>query len=97
MSSHTCTYSTDTGDIVIEFDHQPGERMTRTDPGCPESVEITEVIAGGIFIYEFITPEALETFETRCWASLEVAFAEAECDRGEELFHAREEVRDTAL
>lgn len=41
-----CTYATDSGDLVIEFDYQPEERQTRDEPGCPESVEIYSVMAG---------------------------------------------------
>jgi len=50
MSTKTATVTVQGVDIAIEFDHQPKEAETLTYPGCPESVEITEVQIKGFYL-----------------------------------------------
>ena len=58
-------YTTETGDLVIEFDYSPAEPQTSNEPGCDESVDVVSVWAGPFDILEWISDAALEAFEER--------------------------------
>ncbi len=87
--SHTTTYSTYTGDLVIEFDYQPAERMTRDYPGCDAEVDVVSVMANGIDILEWISDVSLEFFVEKCFESVAEAKENDEYDRGEERYQSR--------
>ena len=80
--SLTCTYKTDGGDLVIEFDYEPAEPKTWDDPGCPESVCIVSVTAGQIDILEWCSEDSMEFFETKALESIAAGIADDEYDRG---------------
>lgn len=40
----------------VDFDHQPKEVETHTEPGCPEEIDITGVSMQGIEVGEIIDP-----------------------------------------
>jgi len=40
---HEHVFDTDLGEVIAWFDHQPAERQTLDDPGCPESLSLTHV------------------------------------------------------
>ncbi len=48
MKAKTANVTVKGIDIDVEFDHQPKEHQTRTYPGCPESVCLTEVKIKGV-------------------------------------------------
>ena len=41
--------------VVVKFDWSPAERQTRDDPGCPESVDVTEVLLWGLDVLEHMS------------------------------------------
>ena len=90
--SNTCTYKTDGGDLVIEFDYEPAEPQTWDDPGCPESVDIVSVMAGQIDIAEWCSEESMEFFAEKALESVAQGRADDEYDRGCLRAEAMEEV-----
>lgn len=80
--SNTCTYTTDGGDLVIEFDYEPAEPSTRDDPGCPESVDVVSVMAGQIDITDWCSEESIEFFAQKALEAIAEGFADDEYDRG---------------
>ena len=70
------TYSTDGGNLVIEFDYQPEERATDVYPGCEESADVLSVWAGDIDVLEWCSDASIAFFEEKCLE--EVAF-QREC------------------
>ena len=85
--THTCTYTSDTGDLVIEFDYQPAERQTRDYPGCDADVEITAVYANGQDISYWVEAH-MDFFREKCFESVAQAIEDDEYDRGEERYYA---------
>ena len=64
MSAKTANVVVGGIDLVVEFDHQPLEPETLTYPGCPESVEITNVSVNGIdFAVEWLSNYFIELME----------------------------------
>jgi hypothetical protein len=71
------TYTTDSGDLVIEFDYQPAEKKTATYPGCRETAHVYSVMAGNIDILEWCSGPAILFFEEKC---LEQVALDRECN-----------------
>ena len=89
--SETTTYSTDTGDLVIEFDYQRAERQTQNEPGCDADCDVVAVMANGVDILEWISDAALAFFAEKCFESVAEAKTNDDYDRGEELYRDRME------
>lgn len=65
------TYQTDSGELLIEFDHQRAEPATLEYPGCDASVEVTSVQAYGVEIINQCSDKMIKIFEEKCWEALE--------------------------
>lgn len=64
MSAKTANVTVQGIDMTVEFNHQPQEAQTATYPGCPESVEITNVSVNGIdFATEWLSNYFIELME----------------------------------
>ena len=90
--THTCTYRYEAGskdELVIEFDYQPAEPMTRDYPGCDAEVDVVAVYANDIDILERISDTSLEFFKEKCFESVRKIKEDAEYDRGQELYEDR--------
>jgi len=48
-----------TPEITLVYDYCPAERETRWEPGCDESVEISEILIHGLEISEDLTEDLL--------------------------------------
>lgn len=81
--SHTTTYATDTGELVIEFDYQPEEGATDVYPGTPESVDVVSVMAGDFDILEFCSEVSIAAFEEKCLEAVKFEHECAQCDRAD--------------
>jgi hypothetical protein len=89
--THTCTYrlTADSKDaLVIEFDYQPGEEMTRDYPGCEADVEITAIYANGMDMIYWME-EHMDFFREKCFEYIAYEQENAELDRGEERYLER--------
>ena len=87
--SHTATYTTETGDLVIEFDYEPAELKTFNDPGCPENVDAISVLAGPIGMIDWISEEALDIFKEKCLESVADTRFSNDLDRGQDRYEDR--------
>jgi hypothetical protein len=85
-------YSTETGDLVIEFDYSPAEPQTRNEPSCDEDVDIVSVWAGEIDILEWISDTTLEAFKERAILWMQEQREEADGDRAEARYLDRMEM-----
>lgn len=66
MSAKTANVTVQGIDMTVEFNHQPQEAQTATYPGCPESVEITEVqVKGFYFATEWLSNYFIEFIEEK--------------------------------
>jgi len=81
--SRTTPYTTDAGDLVIEFDYQPEESATDVSPGCPESADVLSVMAGSFDILEWCSDASIAFFEEKCLESVAFERECAECDRAD--------------
>ena len=90
-SSSTCTYATDGGDLVIEFDYQPSEDSTDVSPGCPESVDVLSVMAGPFEIIDWLSKSAIQFFEEKALESMQQAKFDADYDRADEAYQSRKD------
>ena len=89
--TYTTTYSTDTGELVIEFDYRPGEDATFDYPGCDEDVDLVAVMAGDIDILEFVHGQWIERFKEKCFEAMTEIKFDAEMDRGQDRYENRME------
>ena len=87
--SHTTTYTTDAGDLVIEFDYQPKEPKTWNDPGTPESADILSVMAGPFDILEWCCKSSIAFFEEKALESMADSRTNAAYDRGQSKYEER--------
>lgn len=87
--SESTTYSTDTGDLEIQFDYQPAERMTRNEPGCDADCDVVAVTANGVDILEWISDAALAFFVEKCFESVAEAKINDAYDRGQSRYEDR--------
>ena len=78
--TRTTTYSTDGGDLVIEFDYQPEEDSTDVSPGCDESADVLSVMAGPFEILDWCSEASVAFFEEKCLESVQFERECAECD-----------------
>lgn len=77
------TYSTDGGDLVIEFDYQPEEEATNESPGCPESADVYSVMAGDFEILDWCSKESIAFFEEKCLEAVQFEHECAEIDKAD--------------
>ena len=80
-------------DLKIEFDYEPEEPQTRDYPGCPDSIEVTEVWAA---IPEELFELLLGDLEEACWAAMKEEFdaqAEAKARNDMEAEDILEEIK----
>jgi hypothetical protein len=68
--SHITTYHTDTGELIIEFDHQRREPATLEYPGCEESVTITSVQSFGVEVIDQCSDKLIKVLMEKCWEEL---------------------------
>lgn len=88
--AYKTTYSTDGGDLVIEFDYQPAEDETDVSPGTPETADVTSVIAGPFEIIDWCSKSSIRFFEEKCLEHIGFERECAEADRADAR-HEREE------
>ena len=67
----TTTYTTEGGDLVIEFDYQPFEAGSDVEPPTPESADICSVMAGKFEILDWCSRESILFFEEKCLESIQ--------------------------
>lgn len=89
-SSEECTYETDGGTLVIQFDYHPAERMTRDDPGCDADVEITGVYANGMEI-GYWCEEHMDFFRDKCFEHMADKKNNDDYDHGQARYEDRME------
>lgn len=53
-------------EVDVEYDFQPYEPQTRTDPGCDAAIEHMSVEFGGIYINDKLSKDQLEALEMEC-------------------------------
>ena len=92
---HETTYAHDGGELVVHFDCEEGEPMTRDDPGCDPSVTVNAVFANGMNItYLLEGTDVMERIESHCYEAAERAFIESEEDAAISRWESR---RDDSL
>jgi hypothetical protein len=77
------TYTTDDGDLVIEFDYQPYEPATHHDPHTPESADVYSVMAGNFEILDWCSDASITFFEEKCLEAVAFARECSEIDRAD--------------
>ena len=61
--------------IEVNFDYEPAEKMIlhpidKAYPGCPASVEITEILMFGVEIGESLSEKEMDRLQTECEDSI---------------------------
>ena len=69
--TRTTTYTTDGGDLVIEFDYQEHEEATDVAPATPESAYVCSVMAGPFEILDLCNEPYIEFFKEKCLKSVQ--------------------------
>ena len=69
--TRTTTYTTDSGDLVIEFDYQPYEAATDVAPATTESADVCYVFAGQFEILDWCSESSIAFFEEKCLESVQ--------------------------
>lgn len=72
-------------DCDIEFDYQPAERQTRSDPGCDAEVTITSVKWRGLELLSDCCKDLIEALEQDAFDYLDGERDSALADRAEYL------------
>jgi len=74
---------TDDIEVAVHCDYEPGERMTRDDPGCDESITVCAVYLYDTDIYELCTAKQIEAMGDKCMEVIQEQRDEADIDRYE--------------
>lgn len=90
--THTCIYKyqpSGKDELLIEFDYQPSEPMTRDDPGCDAEVDVVAVYANGMDILEWCSDVSIEFFAEKAAESVASIKEADEYDRGQDIYEDR--------
>jgi hypothetical protein len=50
MTTHTIRCPLGNAEVIVEYDYQPAESFSLEHPGCPEEVELTDVLVDGVSV-----------------------------------------------